>query len=303
MIPTPDPRLDAILQKVRRIELSTRGLVDALRAGRYSSRFRGRGMAFDEVREYVPGDDVRTIDWNVTARAGTPFVKQFVEERELRILLLVDVSGSTAYGSVGQSRRELAAEVAGVLAFAAASGHDQVGVVLFSDRVEAYVPPGGGRRHALRVVQTILDTEPLGVGTDFEVAATFASDVMKRRGVVVVVSDFLARAGGDDLLEDALRRLRGRHDVVAVQLVDPAEITLPDVGRVVVEDAEGGDVVVLHAGDPAVRRRYAELARAKLDAVERACWGAGVDHLTLVAGSPWEAPLAEFFERRPRRMS
>lgn len=303
MIPTPDPRLDAILQKVRRIELKTRGLVDALLAGRYSSRFRGHGMSFDEVREYVPGDDVRTIDWNVTARAGTPFVKRFVEERELKILLLVDVSGSTAYGSVGQSRRELAAEVAGVLAFAAASGHDQVGVLLFSDRVEAFVPPGGGRRHALRVVHTILDTEPSGRGTDFGLAATFASEAMKRRGVIVVISDFLARGGGEDALEDALRRLRARHDVVAVQLVDPAEITLPDVGRVVIEDAEGADVILLHAGDPAVRRRYAELAQAKLEGIERACRGAGVDHLTLVAGSPWEAPLTEFFERRPRRIS
>src|SRR5271170_4750458 len=218
-----------ILKKVRQIEIRTRRLVDAAMGGEYHSVFKGRGMDFDEVREYVAGDEVRTIDWNVTARSGRPFVKKFTEERELTILLLVDVSASGNFGSASQSKREMAAELASVLAFSAIRNSDKVGLVLFSDQIELYIPPKKGRRHVLRVVREILFYQPLRRGTDIVQALEFANRMSGRRSVLFLISDFQASGIGSEVgtpLRRALSQAARRHDLVAVNIRDPREQAL-----------------------------------------------------------------------------
>jgi uncharacterized protein (DUF58 family) len=250
-------------------------------------------MEFAEVREYEPGDDPRTIDWNVTARRGELFVKKYVEERDLALLLVVDVSGSQAFGSQFIAKRDYAAELAAVLAFSAVANQDRVGAILFSDRIERYVPPGRGREHALRIVRDALAVEPKGRGTDLTGALRFARGVMKRRGIVAVISDFQA-AG----YERALGVLRRRHDVVALHLIDPREGELPDAGLVALVDPESGTRRVFDLRDPEVRRRllpgYHEKAR---EAFRRT----RVDALPLDTSASYERPLRQFFEARERR--
>jgi uncharacterized protein (DUF58 family) len=275
-------------------------------AGQYHSVFKGRGMDFEEVREYLPGDEVRTIDWNVTARTGRPFVKKFTEERELTILLLVDLSASGSFGSGERSKRELAAEVASVLAFSAIRNHDRVGLVLFTDRVEKYVPPAKGRSHVLRVVREILFFEPEHTGTNLVAALDFVHGVTKRRAVTFLVSDFLVPGCEKGLPEEvstALTRMNRRHDLVAIAPVDPRERELPEVGFVTLEDAETGEQLEVDTSDPALRERYAEAASAHAEALRQALRSGGVDLLELPTEESYLPALQRFFRSRVRRAS
>jgi len=295
-----------IVRKVRQIEVRTRRLVDDAVAGHYHSVFRGSGIDFDEVREYVPGDDVRTIDWNVTARAGHPYVKKFREDRELTILLLVDVSGSLEYGSAANSKRELEAELASVLALSATRNNDKVGLILFTDEVELYVPPKKGRFHVLRVAREILGARPRHRGTDVERALRFASDVTSRRAVVFLLSDFEtpaatpARLAG---LRDAVRLVRRRHDLVAMQIHDPRERVLPKVGLLTLEDAETGELVEIDTGKAKVRRRFEQLAETHRLETNRMLRREGVDTLEVDTSKPYLPALMGFFKTRERRMA
>jgi len=280
-------------RKIRRIQIRTRAILESGIVGAYHAVFKGRGMEFAEVREYQPGDDVRTIDWNVTARMGAPFVKKFVEERDLTLLLVVDVSGSQAFGSQFLLKRDYAAELAAVLAFSAVANHDRVGAVMFSDRVEGYVPPGRGRDHALRIVRDLLAHEPAGRGTDLAGAFRFAHRVMKRRGIVAILSDFQAEG-----YERPLGILRRRHDVVAIHLWDPREREIPPSGLVALADPETGDLVVVDTAEPAVRRALTAGAPGRVATVFKRT---RVDALALSTAESYEKPLAAFFQARERR--
>ena len=293
-----------ILKKVRQIEIRTRRLVDSSMGGEYHSVFKGRGMDFDEVREYVPGDEVRTIDWNVTARSGRPFVKKFTEERELTILLLVDVSASGNFGSTSQSKREMAAELASVLAFSAIHNSDKVGLILFSDQIEQYIPPKKGRRHVLRVVREILYFQPQHRGTDIVQALDFANRVLRRRAVTFLISDF--QSSGDQSsalasLQRAIRLTHTRHDLVAMHIQDRREQELPDVGLLAIEDAETGEMLEISTSDPRVRARFTELSHRHIEALRRMLNAEGIDTLELETGESYVPPLMQFFKSRERR--
>jgi len=293
-----------ILRKVRHIEIRTKRLVNDSLAGEYHSVFKGRGMNFDEVREYVPGDEVRTIDWNVTARAGRPFIKKFVEERELTLMLLVDVSASGDFGSGARSKREMAAELAGVLAFSAVRNSDKVGLILFTDQVELYVPPRKGRRHVLRIAREILGFEPARRGTDLAQALDFTSRVLSRRAIVFLLSDF--QSAGDPTaalasLRRAIRQTNCRHDLVAMRVHDPREAEMMDFGLLAVEDAETGELVEVDTGDEKVRRRFNEDAREGSDRLRRAFNAEAVDSLNLSTAEPYLPALMSFFKNRERR--
>ncbi len=294
-----------ILKKVRQIEIRTNRLVNDSLAGQYHSVFKGRGMDFNEVREYVAGDEVRTIDWNVTARAGHPFIKKFTEERELTLLLLVDVSASGNFGSGKQSQRQMAAELASILAFSATRNNDKVGLILFSDQIEHYIPPRKGRQHVLRVVREILFFQPQHRRTDIVSALDFASQVTSRRAVMFLVSDF--QFGGDQenaLLETrrAMRLANRRHDLVAVHIHDRNEMELPDVGILTIEDAETGELLELDTADRQVRCRFAEMARARLGRLRQALASEGVDSLHLDTRESYMPSLTAFFKNREKKM-
>jgi uncharacterized protein (DUF58 family) len=293
-----------ILKKVRQIEIRTNRLVNDSLAGEYHSVFRGRGMDFDEVREYVPGDEIRTIDWNVTARAGRPFVKKFTEERELTILLLVDVSASGNFGSTHQSKRELAAELASVLAFSAIRNSDKVGLILFTDQVEQYIPPKKARRHVLRVVREILYFQPQRRGTNVAHALDFANSVTSRRAVAFLISDFQSSGNQDTalgVLRRAMRQTHRRHDLVAVRIQDPNEVALPAVGLLAMEDAETSELIELDTLNPQVRSRFHQDAQERLAKLRRTFTSEAVDSLELVTGKPYVPALKRFFETRARR--
>ena len=317
-----------ILKKIRQIEIRTNRIVTETLAGQYHSVFKGQGMNFDEVREYQPGDDVRAIDWNVTARMNHPFIKKFVEERELTLMLVVDVSGSGLFGSRDQSKRELAAEIASVLAFSAIRNNDKVGLILFSDEVEKFIPPRKGRSHVLRVIREVLFYEPKRRGTDLNAALEFLLRVQSHKAVAVVVSDFMGspakrndkRSRGDEgavsarlrpqmlLLESLaqasftmLKQANRRHDVVAVQIADRYEMELPALGRLVLRDAETGEVVEVHTGDARKRDAFAERqAKAQADTA-RLFRSAGIDAIQLRTDQPYGAALGKFFETREKR--
>jgi len=292
-----------ILRKVRQIEVRTNLLVTDTLAGQYHSVFKGRGMNFDAVREYVPGDEVRTIDWNVTARAGRPFVKKFIEERELTLLLMVDVSASGDFGSGVQSKRELAAEVASVLAFSAVKNSDKVGLVLFSDQVELYVPPRKGRRHVLRIVREVLGFEPARRGTDIARALEFVNDVTARRAIVFLLSDFQTGGAPAEALRRVIRQTNRRHDLVALPIDDARESALPDLGIIAIEDAETGELVELDTRNPQVRRRFAEVAEERASQLRRALNAESVDSLRLSTDQAFVPSLMAFFRNRARKRS
>jgi uncharacterized protein (DUF58 family) len=292
-------RAREILAKVRQIEIRTNRLAQETLAGQYHSVFKGRGMDFEEVREYVPGDEVRSIDWNVTARSGRPFVKKFREERELTILLLVDLSASGQFGSCEQSKRELAAEVASTLAFSAIRNSDKVGLLLFTDEVEQYVPPKKGRAHVLRVIRDILFSTPRRRGTDVVRALDFANRVTRRRAIVFLVSDFLVPEPA--ALRRAVELTNGRHDLVALVVSDPRESELPAVRRVTLEDAETGEQLEIDTGDPRVRARFAEVTEARRQSLRQMLRAAGVDTLELDTARAYLPPLLRFFKTRAAR--
>jgi uncharacterized protein (DUF58 family) len=293
--PGPSPAtLDReTFRKIRRIQIRTRAILESGIGGAYHAVFKGRGMEFAEVREYQPGDDARTIDWNVTARMGAPYVKKFVEERDLTLLLLVDVSGSQAFGSEFLLKRDYAAELLAVLAFSAVANHDRVGAAFFSDRVEGYVPPGRGRDHALRLVRDLLALRPQGRRTDLQGALRFARGVLRRRGIVAVISDFQATG-----YERALGVLRRRHDVIAIRLYDPREGSLPEAGLVSFVDPETGQRFVADTAQEAVRRRLAWPVAAE---AQQTFKRTRVDALALSTVQSYERPLQAFFKARERR--
>jgi uncharacterized protein (DUF58 family) len=293
-----------ILKKIRQIELRTNRIVTETLAGQYHSVFKGQGMNFDEVREYQPGDDVRAIDWNVTARMNHPFIKKFVEERELTLMLVVDVSGSGLFGSRGQSKRELAAEIASVLAFSAIRNNDKVGLILFSDEIEKFIPPRKGRSHVLRVIREVLFFEPKRRGTDLNTALEFFLRVQSHKAVAVVVSDFLTADGGGALpkaLQTSLRMANRKHDVVAVQITDRYELELPVLGRLVLEDAETGEVVELNTANAAGRDAFALRQQRQIGELAKQFRSAGIDSIQLRTDQPYSAALGKFFEMREKR--
>ncbi|HEY7516522.1 MAG TPA: DUF58 domain-containing protein [Vicinamibacteria bacterium] len=280
-------------EKIRRIQIRTRTILESGIVGAYHAVFKGRGMEFAEVREYTPGDDVRTIDWNVTARLGAPYVKKYVEERDLALLVLVDLSGSQRFGSRFLLKRDYAAELAAVLAFSAVANHDRVGAVLFTDRIESYVAPRGGHDHALRIVRDLLAVEPRGRGTDVAGALRFAAQVLRRRSIVAVISDFQ-----DSGYERPLGILRRRHDVVALHLWDPAEAEIPEAGLLALADPETGELRVVDTSAPDVRRK---LRATTLTEARQVFRRTRTDALTLSTAEPYERPLAAFFEAREKR--
>lgn len=285
-----------ILAAVRRIEIRTRRLVDEVFSGEYHSVFRGRGVDFREVREYVPGDDVRSIDWNVTARNDEPYVKQFEEERELTVVLAADVSGSGRFGSGDRTRAEVAAELCGVLAFAAVSNKDKVGLLLFSDHVEKYVPPGKGRSHVLRMIRELLTYRPIGKGTDMVAPLEMLHRVLKRKATVFLVSDWWV---GD--CSRSLRIVARRHDCVAVRLRDPRESELPDVGLVAWRDAENGREVLVDTGSTAMRRQLRERVERHDRLLEDLFRRASVDLVDIDVTGSYVEPLQRFFVLRAGR--
>ena len=309
-----------ILKKIRQIEIRTKRLVTETLAGQYHSAFKGQGLHFEEVREYAPGDEIRSIDWNVTARMNQPFVKVYSEERELTLMLLVDLSGSGFFGSVEQTKREIAAEMASVLAFSAIRNNDKVGLILFTDQVEKFVPPRKGRFHVLRVIREILFFEPKQRGTDLNGALEFLGRVVPRKAITVCVSDFLgqthlSRATVEAHLRrhavmsetlaqtsaTALRQANRRHDVVAVQVTDPRELVLPNVGWLVLQDAETGQSVEINTGDERRRVAYSKRQADTQEELERLFRTSGIDSIRIRTDEPYITALDRFFEMRLKR--
>jgi uncharacterized protein (DUF58 family) len=293
----------AMLSSMRQLEIRTRRMVNDTMAGAYHSVFKGRGMDFDEVREYSPGDEVRTIDWNVTARAGRAFVKKFTEERELTIFLVVDISASGNFGSGAIAKRDLAAELASVLAFSAIRNSDKVGLLLYTDRIERYLPPKKGRRHVLRVVRDILYHEPQGIGTDTVKVLDVVNHVLHRRAVVFLISDF--ETSGDSTiaraqLRRAVRQTNRRHDLIAVHIEDPREKELPNVGIIALEDAETGEIIQLDTARAAVRKHFKELSLQRAQRLKSDLKGEGIDTLQLQTDLPYIPVLQRFFKSRGR---
>lgn len=291
-----DPR--EILRKIRRLELRTRRLVESSFAGQYQSVFKGRGMNFEEVRPYTPGDEIRAIDWNVTARTGEPYVKKFTEEREMTVMILLDVSASGDFGSVRESKREMAAEVAAILAFSAIHNNDKVGLLLFSDRVELFIPPKKGRLHILRLIREMIFFSPEGRGTDLAGALEYMNKVITRRAVVFVISDFLT---GD--FTRPLTVSAKRHDMVALPVVDPAEEALPDVGVILLEDPETGEQIEVDTSRRVITGNYARLAEERSKELAGIFGSRGVDTVQLRTDEDYLPVLRSFFDRRGRRLA
>jgi len=287
-----------ILRKIRRLELRTRRLVESSFAGQYQSVFKGRGMNFEEVRPYSPGDEIRAIDWNVTARTGEPYIKKFTEEREMTVMIVLDVSASGNFGSVQESKRELAAEVAAILAFSAIHNNDKVGLLLFSDRVELFIPPKKGRHHILRLIREMLYFEPKGRGTDLAGALEYMNKLITRRAVVFVISDFFT---GD--FTRPLTVSARRHDMVALPIVDPAEEELPDVGVILLEDPETGEQIEVDTSRRAITRNYAELSALRTKELNGMFGSRGIDMVSLRTDKDSLPVLRNFFDRRGRRMA
>ena len=285
-----------ILKKVRQIELRTRHLVNTVFSGEYHSVFKGRGVEFAEVREYLPGDDVRTIDWNVTARMGHPFVKVFDEERELTVVLLVDASASGDFGTVARMKGEIGVEMCALLAFSAIQNNDRVGLIIFTDEVERFIPPKKGKKHVLRVIRELYYFQPKGRGTDIAAALDYLNRVTTRRSVVFLVSDFFASG-----YEAALKVANRRHDLVAVTISDPREVELPDVGIVEGEDAETGEEVLIDTSDVRARRRFMNASEEARSARQRLFRSVGVDRVDVRTDRPYIEPLMRFFEARAKR--
>src|SRR5437867_3360536 len=285
-----------IIRKIRRIQITTNRLVNESLAGEYHSVFKGRGMEFEDVREYQHGDDIRTIDWNVTSRAGRPFVMRYVEERELTVMLLVDASASGSFGSTGKTKGEIAAEISALLAFSAIKNNDRVGAALFTDRVEKFIPPRRGANHVLRVVRELLFYKPERRGTRIQSALEHLNHVVHKRAVVFLISDLL-----DQGYEQALKVANRKHDLVILQIADPREEELPDLGILAVRDAETGEIVYIDTALPRVREFY----RQNWERNQRMRWklfqSHRIDNVTINTGQDYAIPLIRFFEERARR--
>ena len=301
-------KITEMLKKVRQIEIRTNRQVSENLAGAYRSVFKGRGMDFEEAREYQPGDEIRSIDWNVTARTGKAHVKKYREERELTMMIAVDLSASGQFGSGDASKREIAAEIASTLAFSAARNNDKVGLVLFTEDAEHIIPPRKGRRHILRLIRDILAFEPQHKGTDIARALEEVNRILKRKAIVVLVSDFLQ--GPDGKIPDpekksevfkALDITNRRHDLVCFEIVDPRETVLPALGVLTLEDSETGEIVSLDTSSAAVRKTYAEINARRLAEFKRTLARSKIDLLEIKTDKPFITPLRKFFERRAKR--
>ncbi len=285
-----------ILKKVKRIEIQTRGLVNDVFSGEYHSVFKGRGMEFAEVREYRYGDDIRNIDWNVTARAGHPFVKVFDEERELTVMLMVDASRSAEFGTFLQMKGEISAEICALLAFSAIKNNDKVGLIIFTDKIEKFVPPKKGKAHVLRVIRELLYYKPESTKTDISLALEYMSRVVTRRAVSFIISDFQAED-----YEQALRIAGRRHDLIAVTITDPRELDLPNVGFIELEDAETGETILVDTTDPALRSAFAGSAISVSGKREKLLQKINIDRIDIRTDRPYAEPLIRFFRMRAKR--
>jgi uncharacterized protein (DUF58 family) len=285
-----------IIRKIRRIQITTNRLVNESLAGEYHSVFKGRGMEFDEVREYQHGDDIRTIDWNVTSRAGHPYVKRYVEERELTVMLLIDASASGLFGSSGKVKGEIAAEISALLAFSAIKNNDRVGAMLFTDRIEKFIPARRGSTHVLRVIREVLYHRPEGRGTRIEKALEHLNLVVRKRAVVFLISDLL-----DQGFEQSLKVANRRHDMVILQIVDPREQALPDVGIVELRDAETGEIIEVDTSMRHVREAYAANWARDRERLTKLFQSQRMDHVLIDVARPYDTPLVRFFEERARR--
>jgi uncharacterized protein (DUF58 family) len=285
-----------IIKKIRRIQITTNRLVNESLAGEYHSVFKGRGMEFDEVREYQHGDDVRSIDWNVTSRTGHPFVKRYVEERELTVMLLIDASASGSFGSVAKTKSEITAEISALLAFSAIKNNDRVGAILFTDRVEKFIPPRRGSTHVLRVVREVLFYRPGHKGTCIQKALEHLNLVVHKRSVVFLISDLL-----DQGFEQSLKVINRRHDVVIIQIIDPREEDLPDAGILEIRDAETGEIAYIDTSLPWVRNRFRENWTRNQTRLSRLFDSHRMDHLTIETGRSYDVPLVRFFKERAKR--
>lgn len=282
-----------LLKKVRKIEIKTRGLSRNIFAGEYHSAFKGRGLAFSEVREYQPGDDIRTIDWKVTARFNQPFIKVFQEERELTIMLMVDVSGSESFGSTEWFKREMITEIAAVLAFSAIQNNDKIGVIFFSDQIEKFIPPQKGKFQVLQIIRELLDLEPKHTGTDIDGALRYLSNVIRKRATVFLISDFIS-----DKYQEAMKSVNNRHDLIAMQVFDPREMELPSVGLLKVKDAETGKEIWLDSSRKKIRQYYKKSwleARGKLEEFLKKN---GIDFISLRTDRDYVIPMMNFFKSR-----
>jgi uncharacterized protein (DUF58 family) len=295
---TPNGKRPAeMFNKIRRIEIRTSRLVNELFGGRYHSSFKGRGMEFSDVREYIPGDDIRSIHWNVTARLGHPYVKRFIEERELTILIAVDVSASNLFGTRTRLKSELAAELVSLLAFASLKNNDKVGLILFSDKVEKYIPPRKTKSHVLRLVRDVLGFTPQNKGTRIDEALQYLNRIQKRRAVVFLISDFL-----DENFEKTLRLTQKHHDTIALVIKDPMERAWPPVGRLLVDDAETGERAVVSRGSSAFRAHYERENRARDEALDRVFAKMRMDRVVFRTDQDYVRPLLSFFQERERRI-
>lgn len=284
-----------LIKKVRRIEIKTKGLSKQIFSGEYQSAFKGRGMSFSEVRAYQYGDDVRNIDWNVTARTGEPYIKTFEEERELTVMLLVDISRSNFFGTVTQMKNELITEICAVLAFSATTNNDKVGLLLFSDRIEKYIPPKKGKSHILRIIRELLETEPEGKGTDLGVALDYFNNMVKKRSICFLLSDFLTTG-----YERALAVAARRHDLIGMHLYDPRERELPDMGLVFARDAESGQSSWLDTGSKRIRQRYADRYEAQQAYFRDAFRKSRADVMSIETTQDYVREMRRFFESRSR---
>lgn len=295
---TPEERTRQILKKVKQIEVSTRSVVNEVFSGEYHSVFKGRGMEFSEVREYQPGDDVRAIDWNVTARSGSPFIKVFEEERELTVVLMVDVSSSGNFGTAEQFKREIAAELSAVLAFSAIKNNDKVGLMIFSDKIEKFIPPRKGKKHVLRVIREILFYKPQDSATNLNVALEYLSRIIKRKSTVFLISDFLT-----ENFEKALHVANRKHDIIAINITDPREVVLPDVGLIELVDAETGELVSVDTGSSQIRNDFYNSAHGHLTELKQLFRSIGVDQIDILTDRSYIDPITKFFKMRSKRLS
>lgn len=285
-----------LIKKVRKLEIKSRGLSSQLFSGQYHSAFKGRGMSFSEVREYQPGDDVRTIDWNVSARLNHPYVKVYEEERELTIMLVVDMSGSKDFGTQSQMKRDLITEVCAVLAFSAMQNNDKIGLIFFSDQIEKYIPPKKGKSHVLRIIRELIDFRPQHLKTNVGQSLKFLTNVIRKRCTAFVLSDFQ-----DSNYEDALKLANKKHDIVALQVSDPRESTMPDVGLVNMLDAETGESMWVDTADRSVRKAFEIHAKKQEEQIRQACSRSGVDLAMLQTDRSYIQPLSNLFKRRGSR--
>ena len=286
-----------LAKKIRFIQIYTKRAVNDVLAGEYHSVFKGRGMEFDEVREYTPGDEIRTIDWNVTARTGQPYVKRYVEERELTLLFMVDLSASGTFGTRQKLKNEVAAELCALLSFSAIKNNDKVGLIIFTDIIELYIPPGKGTSHVLRLIRDLLNFKPRRTRTDIAQALDYLGRITHRKAVVFLVSDFLAEG-----YERPLGIVARRHDLIAISITDPRERELPKVGLIELEDAETGETVVVDSGSSLVRRQYEAIARARTERLGESFRSSGVDHIPVLTGRDYVRDLVRFFQARERRL-